>query len=177
MGAINPPPMSLRFLSFSALVAVLALGCTTISDEEEVALYDGEVIELASEEPEFQKVSFTDEGLNYLYSFSYPTGQVTYLGYPLEGMSPNGGAFHLASGAEIVSFTEGAVASGLESQVNGFTVYRSQEQEGECSLDYRVVELETVNLGFRGKSCEGQDAEELARVLDEFLEGLAVDAL
>lgn len=171
-------PMRFLILSFASL-SVFLMACGGAAPSEEESSDDLAMVVLAEEEaePATQKVSFASEDESYLYSFEYDKASVRYLGYPLEGMQDNGGAFLASNGAEIVTFTSDDKAVGMESQVGDYTIFTSIQEESECVYEYRVVAQEPESLTLRAKSCEGQDPEVASQALDMMTKSLAIDAL
>jgi len=145
--------------------------------EEETVESDDLAMVVLAEEFSSQKVSFASEDLSYLYGFEYDMEFVKYLGYPLDGMSENGGAFMVSDGSEIVTSTSSELAVGLAADYGDFVVLESSESKDECELQYRVVELDGENLSLRAKSCEGQDLDSAAKALDMMLWSLTIDEL
>lgn len=164
--------LSLAFAACSSDVeAPLEEAVEDIEESEEVA----EVV--LAEEVSLQKVSFASEDLTYLYGFEYDMELVKYLGYPLEGMSENGGAFMVQDGSEIVTLTTSESSVGIGESHGDYFVLASEEAKNECVYQYKVVELEGEDLSLRSKTCEGQDADLAEKALDVMLSSLTIDAL
>jgi|GEM_PF-6047079 len=170
------------WISTLAVFSLLFVSCSApIEEDAPVVEEPEEVVEVAevvlAAEAAMQKVTFASEDETYLYSFSFDSEGMRYLGYELEGMSPNGGAFLLLNGAEIVTSTLDAKAVGLEEWLGDRRMYTSTQEEGACMYEYRVIAQSTENLMVRGKSCDDQDPDHMSRALDVLLDGLTIDEL
>ena len=159
------------------LAGLLFTACsTTVEPEVEETEELAQVI-LAEERPDKKRVTFVSEDRTYVYSFHYDNANFKFLGYPLEGMTENGGAFILKDGSEIVTSTSKDLAVGMKTMIGDYEVYKSEEVVDECVLNYRVVPQETENLVLRSKTCKGQDEDMASGLLDVFIHGLSIDAL
>jgi hypothetical protein len=169
----------MKFLipTFLMLGLLLSSCSAPVEVEEEDTSEEVAEIVLATEELNLEKVTFVSEDSTYLYSFAYDKAMFRYLGYYIDGMSENGGSFILTDGSEITTSTSSNMASGIEKEVGEFLVLKSTDKEGDCTLEYRVVDQEGENLVLRAKSCEGQNPDSASKALDDLLYGLAIDEL
>ena len=119
------------WISSLLMIGLLFSACSTSIEPEMEESEEVAQVVLATEEIELQKVTFASEEAQYLYSFEYDKSMFKYLGYSLEGMSENGGAFMLPDGAEIVTSTSHKEAIGIEDHIGNFLVMRSSELEAE----------------------------------------------
>lgn len=165
------------WISSLLCLCLLASACSSQTESERIEEDELAEVVLAEEGSDFQKVTFASEEEQYLYAFDYDQNLMRFLGYPLEGMSENGGAFMLKDGAEIVTSTTRDAALGIEVQAGEHSMFVSTERVEDCFYEYRVLPQSEENLVLRAKSCGDQNEDIASKALDQLIMGLTIDAL